>query len=169
MKIIARFIDCQKGMMLLTLLLLLPMLWWLWILTMDGTNTDYAANLAKTSLNRAVKGAVLAVDGDRLAEGRVAIDSVTAYDNFILLLRNNLFLDDELKPSLNSPLWERPEKLDFFVCNEGEYPFTYRSLLGISFTFHDPGVFALYKFKHKAYFSGRIHEIYVSAAAEVRR
>lgn len=137
-------------------------------MTMDGTNANYTASLAKTSLNRAVKGAVMAIDEDRLAEGQIVINPVSAYDHFILLLKTNLFLDDDLNPRLNSPLWERPEKLDFFICNEQEYPFTYHSILGISYTFHDPGVFALYKFKHKAYFSGQIQEIYAFAAAEVR-
>lgn len=169
-ELLAKFIKSNRGVMLITLLLLIPMFWLLWSLTLDGTDAKYAAVETKTAVSRAVKAAVLAVDKEILATGKIRIDETNARKNFNRLLRLNLALNSKNKPQDNSPLIEAPEILDYYVCQGPTLPYTYNSPIeGISYTFRDPGVLAVIKAKFKYNFMGRVQEIYAYSAAEVKR
>jgi len=162
------FIKDNRGVMLIVLLLTIPFIWLLLGITLDGTNARYAATSTKTALNRAVKAAVLALDEDRLAQGNTVLDPAWARSNFNDVLKINLKLNPDFTPTGQSPILEAPEILDFYVCQGPGFPHNYNSVLGISYTFYDPGVLAVVKVIHKYTFTGREQEIYVYSAAEVK-
>ncbi len=170
MKIVKKFWQNNNGILLIFLLLLIPLFWWLWSITLDGTDAKYVSARAKTALNRAVKAAVLAVDKEMLAQGSIVIDSNTARANFDRVFTVNLGLREDYTPAVASPIQEAPEILDYYVCQR-PYPYTYNFWLegvkNITYTFNDPGVFALIKVRYKHNFTGKMQEIYIYAAAEV--
>lgn len=169
-KLLKRFIGNTRGIMLIILLLLIPMYWLLWSLTLDGTDAKYAAIETKTAVSRAVKAAVLAVDKEVLATGKIRIDETAAQKNFDRLLRLNLALKSDNTPQDNSPIIEAPEILDYYVCQGPTFPYTYNfPKEGISYTFREPGVMAVIKVKYKYNFTGIVQEIYAYSAAEVKR
>lgn len=169
MKILAAFTRRQYGYLLLALLFLIPMFWLLWSLTLDGTNAKYTAGATKRALNRAVKAAVLAVDKEALATGELRLNAAEARSNFERMLGLNLGLNADFTPSEQSPLLEAPEILDYYLYQGPDFPYTYHTLMDITYTFHDPGVLALVKVRQKYGFTGQIQEIYAYAAAEARR
>jgi len=170
LKILNRFLQNNNGVLLMYLLLLFPMFWWLWSITLDGTDAKYVSARAKTALNRAVKAAVLAIDKEKLACGSIFIDNSNSRANFDRVLTLNLGLREDYAPAGASPLQDAPEILNYYVC-QGPCPYTYNYLLGdiknIAYTFEDPGVFALIRVRYKHKFTGKIQDIYVYAAAEV--
>lgn len=165
-RVLNTFLKDNSGVMLIALLLIIPLFWLTLGLTLDGTNARHAATNTKTALNRAVKAAVLALDADELALGNTRLDPATARNNFDNILKTNLKLNPDFTPTAQSPILEAPEVLDFHICQGPVFPYTYNSVLGISFTFQDPGVIAVIKVKHKYTFTGKEQEIYAYSTAE---
>jgi hypothetical protein len=167
--LIKEYCRDNKGTVLLTLLILLPLFWLLWSITLDGADAKYVARKTKTALNRAVKAAVMAVDEEQLAEGIISIDIPSSWNNFCHLLCLNLHLDHDFNPQEKSPLQEAPEVLDYYVYQGPDFPYDYHTVEGITHTFQDPGVVAVLKMKYRYNFSGRTQDILVYSAAEVKR
>lgn len=167
-KVTRLFVKEQKGIILLTILILIPLLWLLWSITMDGSDGRFIGKKLKTALNRSVKGAVLAVDSESLAHGQIRIDETVSRSYFNHLLRLNLSLNSDLTPRSSSPLLEPPEILEYHVYQGPVFPFTYHTVLGVTHIFNDPGVLAVVKARFKNNFSGTIQEIYAYAAAEAK-
>ncbi|MCR4442780.1 MAG: hypothetical protein QHH10_10935 [Peptococcaceae bacterium] len=156
--------------MLLSLLMLIPLFWLLWCLTLDGANARYTSARVKMSLNRAVKGAVAAVNMDALAGGVVEIDEASARAVFDSLLRDNLNLNLDFSPAQDSPLLAAPSVLVFYVCQGPDYPYVFNTVMGLSYTFNNPGVLAVIRARCRHRFMGGFEqEIYAYSAAEIKR
>lgn len=168
-QIIKKFQQDNSGVILIALLLFIPFIWLMLGLTLDSTNARYSAIYTKTALNRAVKAAVLALDEEQLALGKTMLDTIRARNSFNEMMRINLKLNPDFTPTVQSPILESPEILDFYICQGPGFPQTYNSVLGIVCTFQDPGVIAVVKIKHKYTFTGNEQEIYVYSSAEVDR
>lgn len=168
-KLFKNFFWTNKATLLILILIVLPMLWWLWSLTLDGTDAKYTASKTKTALNRAVKGAVLALDEELLANEILQFDEDQARKNFSQLLQLNLNLNQDFTPRDNSPLLEAPEIVDFFVYQGPGFPQSYCSARGIKHIFNNPGILVVVKVKHKYNFAGREQEIYAYSVAEAER
>lgn len=159
----------NKAALLLLILIILPMLWWLWSITLDGTDAKHTASRTKTALNRAVKGAVLALDEEQLANGVLQFNEYQARSNFNHLLQLNLSLNPDSTPRYDSPLSEAPEIVDFLIYQGPDFPYIYSSVWGIEHVFRDPGILAVILVKYKYNFTGTEQEIYAYSAAEAKR
>lgn len=158
----------ERGVAFLQFFILIPLLCCLWIFVFDGINTRYTAGQVKTALNHAVKGAVLAVDTEKLAIGELKFKEEESLANFYKILRLNLKLAEDLSPGSFAPICDKLEIIDFFIYDGPGFPYTHRSALDIEYIFNDPGVFVLVKAKHRGLFSGEIQDIYAYAAAEAK-
>lgn len=168
-KLLALYLQRNRGTMLLLMLMVMPLLWLLWSLTLDGTEARHTAFKTKTALNRAVKAAALALDKELLAAGEVGFEETQARNNFNRVFQLNLNLNPDFSPRIDSPLSEPPELLDYYVCKGSEFPFAYESVRGIVHIFKEPGILAVVRVKHKNTFAGQEQEIFVYAAAETER
>ncbi|MDX9872423.1 MAG: hypothetical protein RBT41_08400 [Clostridia bacterium] len=167
-KLCKTFLRERKGVMLAALLLCLPLFWLLLGMTLDAANARYAASKTKTALNRGVKAAVLALDETALAEGRTRLAPLQSRENFEEVFYLNLGLLPDNPPGERSPILAVPEVLDFYICQGPGFPYVYHSTVGVSHTFHDPGVLAVVCVKHQYIFTGGEQEIYAYAVAEVQ-
>lgn len=167
-RLLKKFLSDISGVLLLTILLFIPLFWFLLSMTLDNSNAQYSAKTVKTALNRAVKAAALALDEEQLSFGYTRLDPIKARNNFNEMLKINLKLNADYTPTQQSSITKAPEILDFYICQGPTFPFNYNSVLGISFTFHDPGVMAVIKVKHKYVFIGKEQEIFAYSAAEIK-
>lgn len=171
MLLIRRFLTTEKGALLLFILILFPLYWILWSLTLDGTENSYASLTAKRALNRAVKAAIIPIEQEQLAIGVYKINSVQSWRNFTELLQANLHLNEDLTPQDSSPLSEAPVVLDYFLCQGQEFPYSYSyqdENISFNYTFKEPGAAAVLKVKCKQAFSAREQVFYLYSAAEVK-
>lgn len=167
-RLLKNFLSDISGVLLLAILLFVPLFWLLLGLTLDTGNARYSATTAKTALNRAVKAAALALDEEKLSFGYTRLDPIKARNNFDEMMKLNLKLNADYTPSAQSPVTKAPEVLDFYICQGPVFPYVYNTVLGITFTFHDPGVIAVIRVNHKYVFAGREQEIFVYSTAEIK-
>lgn len=168
-KLLDQFFKGNKGALLVLMLMIIPMLWLLWSITIDGTDATHAAVRTKMALNRAVKGAVLALDEEQLAHGFLQFNEYQARENFNYLMQLNLNLNTDFTPRAESPLFEAPEILDFFIYQGPVFPYTHYSVKDIAHVFRDPGIMAVVRVKYKYNFAGKEQEIFACSAAEAKR
>lgn len=167
-RLLKDFLSDLSGVLLFSVLLIIPLFWFLLGMTLDAENARYSAITAKTALNRAVKAAALALDEEQLSFGHTRLDPIKARNNFNEMMKLNLKLNADYTPSIQSSVTKAPEILDFYICQGHLFPYTYYSVLGITFTFQDPGVIAVIRVNHKYAFTGREHEILAYSAAEIK-